>query len=655
MISRRSFIIRIWEVFVSFCIMPCLERLGLLLCVTTAPAPETAQSGLPGGGWKTQESLRESLIEVRPNWLDGAIDYRLPSWFDEHRVDGQRGLPLHYLKKAIFFKASEGFKAMGAPRFVRCVKCWDEGAWWPSQVGAILPEAEHHNLAKRIIDNAHSQGLPIIIYYRHMEDRYMADEHPDWICRDSNNEVVRGNRGIQLCFNSPYAQFVLKRLLELVDMGANGFYFDSTHMPKKGCWCKYCRIKFAELTGLQHPAKPNVNDSVWNKLIDFNNLTVERTFLEWRSGIHSRNPNVVMLVGSHMWPTLSDRHLTNRLFRISDSVKTEFSLPARTRKDFVFPLDSSFKPFQRDAKIALGYTMARDAADGRPGHVWTHGLLNEASTLYATAGIVTHGCIANLDIQGNLPNPMFDKAFKLGEQVSPYLAGNVPLRWAALHYSEYARDHYVTSPKQAWEKVLYPFYGAYLALLRSHLPVGIITDSQLEEGLLDGYKVLFVLARDKLTDRMQVAVQDFRTNGGLVVEQLESWQWHDAKGGQERAICEFLGVIANAEKKAPVRVYGGPEKMHAVPYITRAGDQLTVCLANDFSWVYTGRKPSKQDLKRKPPLPCAGVTIALHGYGTPKKVFDAVSGLSLCAKSMEDRIEISVPSFEYMSVIVAEL
>jgi hypothetical protein len=495
-----------------------------------------------------------------------------------------------------------------------------------------------------------------------MEDEHMAAEHPDWVCVNWKGEPLSSNRGAYMCWNSPYPMYLLQRELELVDLGADGFFYDEVHMPKTGCWCRYCRERFTEETGLDHPVDDDPDDPIWHKLRDFNNLTIERTFLKWRAALHERNPELVMLIGSNTYPTMADRHMAHRLFRIADSMKTEFSLPMRHSGNVIMPFDTSMAPVEKDAKVALGYTIARDSADGRPAHIWAHGLINEPSTLYATAGMVTHGCIANLDIAENtIPNMMFAKAFALGDKVSPYFAGSRPLRWAAIHYSEHARDRYATRVSEAWRRILYPTYGAYLALLRAHLPVGIVTDSQLEEGLLDGYKVLFVPPQEEVTERMRHVVEDFKANGGLVIEQQESWQWHAPDGGQQRAIQAFMAAIGDAAKSAPVQASGGPEKMHAVSFLSSDEERLTVSLANDFSWVYTGRAVTRDGQKidlspyETPPPPCEGVQVAVRGFGTPKKVLDAVSGQELQAKQTPDGIEIAVPDFEYMAVLVVEL
>jgi len=160
---------------------------------------------------------------------------------------------------------------------------------------------------------------------------------------------------------------------------------------------------------------------------------------------------------------------------------------------------------------------------------------------------------------------------------------------------------------------------------------------------------------------MRAAVREFKANGGLVIEQQEPWQWHDPNGGHEQAIQAFTAALGDAAKSAPVQAFGGPEKMHAVSFLSRDAKRLTVSLANDFSWVYTGRAATRDGQKidltpyETPPPPCEGVRVVLRGHGTPKRVFDAVSGQELEAKKTADGVEMAVPDFEYMAVLVAEL
>ena len=166
--------------------------------------------------------------------------------------------------------------------------------------------------------------------------------------------------------------------------------------------------------------------------------------------------------------------------------------------------------------------------------------------------------------------------------------------------------------------------------------------------------MLFLPAPRHLTGTMKQAVRDFRAGGGIVIEQRASWQWHDPNGGQEKAIHAFTSAIFSVAKTAPVQVFGGHEKMHAVSFASREGRRLTVSLSNDFAWVYTGRKPAPEKIAAltQTPPPCKGVEVVVRGRGVPREVFDAVSGKTLSVRRARGSVEIAVPDFEHMAVVV---
>ena len=590
--------------------------------------------------------LKIPLAKVRPTWLEGAPRYRLPTWYDEQRVQAHTRFGQTYLGREVFFRVAEHFRAMGAPVFVRQIQAHIQGAWWPSCIEPVHPLASVRDIAREIIDNAHYHDCRLIAYHAHMYDLPLSEQHPDWMCLDDTGQPIIVGMAPMMCFNSPYPDYFLTRALELVDMDVDGLYFDYVHMPKTGCWCHRCKAMFKAMTGLDHPPAHDLDDPVWRKLVEFNNLVIEKTFLKWRRAIHERDPDLVMVVGSHLWSRVSDHHLNSRLFRIADAVKMEHSIPVRPGSDAIFKYDPSMKTPEPDVRLALGYTLVRDAADGRPAHVWVDGLKDETSMLHATAGVVAHGCIADLDVrEETFPNFMFTRAFDLGGRISPFLAGTLPVRWAVVHYSEVARDAFALYEIQQWKKVLYPLHGAYMAFLRARLPVGIVTDSQLEEGLPPECKILFLPYPDLLTEPMKRKIRDFQVRGGRVIEQRETWKWHDPNGGQETALQSFLKEIKSEADQAPIQVFGGPEKLHAVVYMSEVGNRITLALANEFSWVSLGQKP---------PPPCTGVKIVLRDSVMPMAVFDAVRNLPLTPHPVTGGIEIAVPGFETLAVVVVE-
>ncbi len=601
---------------------------------------------------ETWALIDRPLTEVRPDWLDEVEGYELPAWYDEHRVQLHTRLGPGHMKLPIFLPTAAALRSMGVRTFVRHIKSGGEGAWWPSAVGAIFPGCEERNLAQEIIDDAHANGCRIIAYSRHMEDHALFLEHPEWAARDDRGEALQARRE-KICFNSPYDDFMQTRLLELVDMGVDGFYFDEVHMPKIGCWCENCKRLFREQTGLDHPEFYDPSNPIWHKLIDFNNATIERVFRKWRAAIHERNPECVMLIGSNTWPTMADRHMTNRLFRIADSMKSEYTLALRMNGR-ILPPGPDAEPFDPEVKLALGYALSRDACDGRPAHIWTFNLQDEASALYAAAGMMTHGCIANIDVrEQTIPNMTYKAAFELGDRVSPYLHQTKPLRWAAVHYSELARDQYKLDGEEAWREVLFPVYGSYAALFRARVPVGIITDSQLEDGLLGGYRVLVVPAPEHLTERMAEVIAEFEAAGGVAIRNRDEWAWH-SPDGQQAAIDSFIQALGDEPAKASVQATGGPADMHVDSYVNRAGDRLTVALCNEFTWVFTGRNPPAPEDLPKPPPDCEGVSVMVRDRGMPSRVFDAVTGEELGFTQVDGGVRVTVPTFGYMAVVVAE-
>lgn len=627
---------------------------------------------------ETRQHLANPIEPVAPAWLAEADAYQLPAWYDAIRVCAHTRLSWKTRERfPAFEEAGRLLHSAGFTEICRHIKGGGEPAWWPSAVGAAMPETADRNFALDLIDEAHRNGCRIIVYYRHMEDESLAAEHPGWRALDQSGQPF-SKRGPFLCLNSPYADCVETRLVELAKMGADGFLFDEAHMVKPLCSCEFCRQGFRKATGQAYPETWDPYDPGFQKAIEYRNTVLERVFRKWRAAVHRTNPECVLVIGSNTYPAMNDRHTTHRLWRVADAMKSEFNLPARTGNNRIFALDSSLALPETDARIALGYAIDRDACDGRPPHIWTHGIASPVQMRYATSGIITHGGVANLDnAEQGIPDfELFGPAVELGNRVAPAFAGTRPLRWAAVHFSELARDYELPNEAQAWKQVLYPVYGAFTALLRAHLPVGIVTDSQLEQGRLDGYRVLFLPSPARLTGPMSRAVAAFRERGGLVVEQQPGWEWHRPGDGMKETSAAFLAALGSAPGQAPVQALGGPGRMHVVPFQSADGKRLTISLVNDFSWVQTGKLAAGKSKTGKPeaaarsvegenegsigagvrgePLPCAGVQLVLRLPGMPSRVVDMVTGKPLDPVPVPGGFRLDLPDFDCLCVVAVE-
>lgn len=463
------------------------------------------------------------MNDADSSWLQAVRQYRLPEWFTHaNRVHAHTRLGIkRYENNPIFREAAGHFKDMGFEVFTRHIVGGSEPAWWPSAVGAVLPQAKESNIAKEIIDNAHAQGMKIIVYYRHMEDNGMARKHPEWICRDAEGKPYL-KRGKKMCFNTPYREFVQKRLLELVDMGADGFYFDETHQPDI-CTCPACRKNGRNREQI-----------------------IRETFLQYRRAIHKRNPDVVLLVSARF------EGLSHDLFRLPDVCKTEPHVAGRYGGAGIFG-------------DALALTFARDAADGRPSHFWWWN--ERESRLFDCAKILAFGHIFNFDVKekciGNPESELYQTASRyasFGALLTPHLKDSVPIRWAIVHYPEGKPDALGKQP------VVMP---AFTSISKTHVPTGVIIDSQLREGIPDGCGLLvFPDPAQAPLDEPKVArhIRDFKARGGVVI-----------MGPVDKNFKDKLGSLRS---KSPVYATGPSDGFVMTAFQSAENDRWVIIVLN---------------------------------------------------------------------------
>ncbi len=621
----------------------------------------------------------------------------LPDWFVGNRVHGQTRLIFGptWHKTDEFKHAAAGFKALGAHVFTRHVKSADEDPPWPTALPLRLdgtplsagPREIHgvtvppgRNVAQEVIDEAHDQGLRLVAYYWHFTEASVADPHPDvephpdWICRHappSTDPIEHDPRGTHLDITGPYREVVLTRLLELAEMGVDGFNFDERHLPPEGAWGSALEAAWRAERGIDAPL-PDEDDPLYLAFLDFKARRIEDTFGYWMSEVKAQHPGVVFAVSTTSVPALTTREMTTRLVRIADSAKNEYRLAVnRSMSKRVFePPDAVDRP-EDHVRQALGWTVLRDAADGRPPRIWAPGLRDEDHAQAFAASLITFGCIAHMDVDepaildrqppepGKTPLEGIRLAFALGDRASPHLAGTQPVRWAALHFSERIRNKRGSGYRAAWHEVLWPLVGAYEVLCQDGLPVGIVNDHQLAGGELTGYRLLYLTNPDELTKLERQRVGQFRAAGGAVIENRSDWAWSDPSR-RPAAAAAFRAAVAPRLGTAPLAVRGGPRSKYGVAY--RGRDKLVVAVTNDFNWVQV-TNPGDPLPDPNPRAPdAAGVQVAWRaGHGLPEpgplkfqrlRAVEADSGAKLPVERNGDVFRVRLPSFTFVALLV---
>ena len=600
----------------------------------------------------------------------------LPAWFEENRVQGHTRLSIKkWLDTPEFINAADGFKQLGANVFVRHVKSGQEDPWWSSTVPLTsdgLPKLDNHpNLIEEMVADAHQKGMKMLAYYFISTDKTIAELHPEWLCKRPNGKILaHRRRGNYLDITSPYREIILQRLLELAEMGVDGFYFDELHMPYKGCWGTPLESAFQEATGREVPKVIDETDPDYRLYLEFIASQVEENFAYWRDTVHQKYPEVVFVVSTTTIPSLINPRMTTNLVRLADSPKSEFFLALNKRFNLkVFEKNSSLAKPEDDIRMVLGWTLLRDSAEGRPPHIWTSGFSDRQQTLAFVSAVLTYGAIANLDVaEANLldvnrhpektPREALEAAFALGNKVSPYLSHTRPVRWAAIHFSERSRDYRGGDLVTAWREVLWPVTGAFGVFVREGLPVGIVNDYQLENGQLDGYKLLFLPNLDELTPSQRQSVEQFEANGGVVIKNDKNWTW-SVPSKTTQASNNFRQVLQSYLDTAPVRVTEGSKGIHAVAFERQDSGRLVLAVTNDFTWIQLKKHKGMRSRHQltsinSPPSPISGVEVEIKTSQVPSKVFEVISGQLLKPEVTSDGYKLVLPEFSTMALLVVE-
>ncbi|SEE85156.1 alpha-amylase family protein [Ruania alba] len=621
----------------------------------------------------------------------GAEDGSVPDWFTAERVQGMTHASLCGIRGYVDERLPEVpglFADVGATVQTHLIK--NEGIedpWWPADQprhpddGSRLYDGNRltcdgdieldagANVSQDIIDRVHDEGARIIAYYWFMSEHRLAELYPEWVCRDVNgNPLSHPRKGDYLDITGPYGEVVLDRLLELSDMGVDGFFFDNRHLPFDGIWGSAIQDSFESETGLSMPAGNDHHDPNWRRFIAHKARKIEDTILWWRDEMKTRNPESFFIVSAASVPALTRPDSTTRLCRIADSTKLEVTLATKTLMNLdIFEDNPDLAQPPEHVSQALGWAVVNGAANGRPSHVWTTGVPNTDHALAMVAHLVSHGCVANVDVhpavllginqpRGKTTIEAAREAFDFGARLSPHFAGTQPLRWAACHFAEESREARAGDYRQAWEEVMWPLTGAYRVLTRAGVPVGVVNDHQLANGELDDYQLLVLTNPDELTAEQQASVDAFAASGGTVVVNDPSWPWSDpaATGDAEDA---FRAVVADQLSDAPVVVAERPQDSYALAY-SRSDGALVVAVTNDLTWFQTnsgGGVPPGEENPVGPPA--SGVRVTWRagiGLPAPAQVTEVLTETVLDVEVSDGICSVVLPDFVFMGLLVVE-
>ena len=128
-------------------------------------------------------------------------------------------------------------------------KCHHGWAYHPSKANEMHPNLEFDLLAAQI-EAAHEIGVKTPVYLSAGLDEKIAKRHHEWLIRDKEGKTnwvesfnVPGYH--QLCFNTPYLDYLLEQIKEAVaNYDCDGIFLDIVGVRE--CYCDYCLKEIAD-------------------------------------------------------------------------------------------------------------------------------------------------------------------------------------------------------------------------------------------------------------------------------------------------------------------------------------------------------------------------------------------------------------------------
>lgn len=122
-------------------------------------------------------------------------------------------------------------------------KCHHGWAYHPSKANEMHPGLKF-DLLGAMIDAAHEIRIKTPVYISAGLDEKMARRHPEWLIRNKEEKTTRTPDFMtpgyhEFCFNSPYLDYLIEQIEELVqNYDADGIFLDIVGV--KSCYCQNC-------------------------------------------------------------------------------------------------------------------------------------------------------------------------------------------------------------------------------------------------------------------------------------------------------------------------------------------------------------------------------------------------------------------------------
>ena len=446
-------------------------------------------------------------------------------------------------------------------------------------------------------------------------------------------------------------------------------------------------------------------------MIDFYNNSVEAFFQYLVDEVHQDYPDFFVLISSGYLQSPGMRGMNTRIGAIGDGLKGESKRGARMNDIKAQWANSRGVEMglmlpSADMLMTMGWAIQRDAANGRPPHIWTHDILDASHALGFSAGMLTHGAINNInrdldlpfwiddpdDLTGpdiinpdvGIPQEWTASSFEMGNKIASHIKYRRIPAWAGIYYSEEFLDNLegddAPRPREnnsyhhpdLWKHHLGGMYGAAEAITEHGGSWHVVNDSQLQSADLTGYRALVVpINEDRLVEWQRQSLDTFESGGGKVLYVNSDAGWWSKDADRDALVVNLWDELTQAVGDPGMQVQDLREtpahRVHTNIFTRPGSNRVLALLANDFRWTvsqYTIDGTETPVSSANAPAPVAASSFALKLDAealdsTPVSAWELVNGsapVELPITQTESGYEVLLDQpFEHMAAILVKM
>ncbi len=390
-------------------------------------------------------------------------------------------------------------------------------AYYPSAYTPPSPIYGDGSVVREAVQYAHDRGVLLEAAIPPCMNAPILTAHPEWRRRytDSTYWLTIPADQATGCLVSPYGDFLIDEVKEVAQLtGADGITFDGyNYLP---CYCDYCKAKFLADTGHSLPATINYDDPIYREYILWQDAQITDHLARMKAAVRAIYPKFEF----YIWSTNAGRY--------GHYLTSPRVMPVELNQQF----DCSMQEWWAD-QSNIGLSIVPDFGVKYLGavsrgtqwlsepYLFTHpndviyaSSMPEEEVQFRMFDALSAGavaCYAGATEKTYMIQPLFAAI----DARRPWTHNAQAMPWAAMLVSEQTRQFYGRGdPVNLY---INNCFGYFAALLESHIPVDLVTHTDLRNGLAPNYKVLIMPNAACLSSADITAVRSFVSAGGGLV------------------------------------------------------------------------------------------------------------------------------------------